>query len=201
MHEKYVWIAVYKFSTRQKHFLLAKLDSSPQKHIHRHQFCDSNCRRTQVMAQNVISTFRWRPFWKWPKTGSPSQLFFDGIDFWYRGRSKEQKKLGLRLSWGGCTVTLSGPWTTWFAAILKPLLNWQKIQILNLNYFHLPPYLPLKWVADMTLELRGDDITNLFHIWPCLLWGYTWSCWSRYPQHRCNKHPRPPGRECKGTRY
>ena len=65
----------------------------PQKHMHRHQFCGSNCPRTQVMAQNVISRFRWRPFWKWPKTGSPSQLFFYGIDFWYRGRSKEQKNL------------------------------------------------------------------------------------------------------------
>ena len=86
--------------------------SRPQKHMHRHQFCDSNFLRTQVMAQNVISRFRWRPFWKWPETGSPSQLFFDGIDFWYRGRSKEQYKFGPRLSWeGGCTVTLSGPWT------------------------------------------------------------------------------------------
>ena len=73
----------------------------PQKHIHRHQFCDSNCLRTQATAQNVISRFRRRPFWKWPKTGSPSQFFFDGIDFWYRGRSKEQKNLVLDCPGGG----------------------------------------------------------------------------------------------------
>ena len=34
----------------------------PQKHMYRHQVCDSNCIRTQVMAQNVISKFQWRPF-------------------------------------------------------------------------------------------------------------------------------------------
>ena len=86
------------------------------------------------MAQNVISRFRWRPFGKWPKTGSPSQLFFYGIDFWYRGRSKEQKKLGLRLSLGGCTVTLSGPWTIYcwlsnlWRGILYVLLTCQLIE-------------------------------------------------------------------------
>ena len=48
-------------------------------HMYRHQFWDSYYLRTQVMAQNVISRFRWRPFWKWPKTGSPSQLFL-----WHR---------------------------------------------------------------------------------------------------------------------
>ena len=26
----------------------------PQKHMYRHQVCDANCIRTQVMAQNVI---------------------------------------------------------------------------------------------------------------------------------------------------
>ena len=35
--------------------------SHPQKHMYRHQVCDSNCFRTQVMAQNVISEFQWRP--------------------------------------------------------------------------------------------------------------------------------------------
>ena len=35
----------------------------PQKHMYRHQYCNSNCLRTQVMAQNVISKFHWRPFW------------------------------------------------------------------------------------------------------------------------------------------
>ena len=34
----------------------------PKKHMYRHQVCDSNCIRTQVMAQNVISKFQWRPF-------------------------------------------------------------------------------------------------------------------------------------------
>ena len=30
----------------------------PQKHMYRHQVCDSNCIRTQVMAQNLISKFQ-----------------------------------------------------------------------------------------------------------------------------------------------
>ena len=36
--------------------------------MHIHQLCDSNCLRTQVMAQNVISKFQWR-----------SETFFIGI--------------------------------------------------------------------------------------------------------------------------
>ena len=34
----------------------------PQKHMYRQQVCDYNCIRTQVIAQNVISKFKWRPF-------------------------------------------------------------------------------------------------------------------------------------------
>ena len=65
----------------------------PKKHMHRHQFCDSNCFRTQVMAQNVISRFRWRPFWKWPKTGSPSQLFLMASTFDIGGGPRNKKNL------------------------------------------------------------------------------------------------------------
>ena len=45
------------------------------------------------MAQNVISRFRRGPYWKWPKTGSPSQLFYYCIDFLYLVKFKEQKNL------------------------------------------------------------------------------------------------------------
>ena len=54
----------------------------PQKHLYRHQFCDSNYPRTQVMAQNVISK---RPLM--------ASIFDIG------GGLLSKKKLGLRLSW------------------------------------------------------------------------------------------------------
>ena len=43
---------------------------------HRHQNRDSNCSRTQVMAQYVLRISRWQPFRKWAQTGSPSQHIF-----------------------------------------------------------------------------------------------------------------------------
>ena len=60
---KYVYLTVYKLSTRQKYFFYRENRiPHPQKHMYRHQVCDSNFLRTQVMAQNVISKFQWRPF-------------------------------------------------------------------------------------------------------------------------------------------
>ena len=66
--------------------------------MYRHQFCDSNCLRTQVMAQNVISKISLAAILKWPKIGSPYDLYLMASTFDIR-RGLMSQKIGLRLSW------------------------------------------------------------------------------------------------------
>ena len=48
---------------------------------------------------------------KWPKIGSPSDLYFMASTFDIRGGLTSKKTWSQTFMGGGCTVTLSGPWT------------------------------------------------------------------------------------------
>ena len=84
----------------------------PRKHGFSHQDIVSIYPRGWVTSRNVFLIISRRPFWKWRHTGSSSQFGDGGTHFSWPGIPKEQKKVGLILSWGGCTVSLCSPCTT-----------------------------------------------------------------------------------------
>ena len=73
----------------------------PQKHMYRHQVCDFNCIRTRSYGTKRDFQISMAAILKWPKIGSPSDLYLIASTFNNRGGLTSKKKLGLRLSWVG----------------------------------------------------------------------------------------------------
>ena len=80
--------------------------------MYRHQLCDSNCLRTQVFGTKRDFQISMAAILKWPKIGSPSDFYLMASTFNIGGGLMSKKKTWSQtFMGGGCTVTLSGPWT------------------------------------------------------------------------------------------
>ena len=139
MHKKHVWIAVYKFFTRQFFFIVIIEFLAPKNICINTNFVTLAALELKLLHKTWFPDFDGGHF-----ENSPKQVVHPNFFLWHRllisGEVQGAKKTWSQTVLGGCTVTLSGPWTniTWwciatFTSILYIYKAFKNIWMIVLN--------------------------------------------------------------------